>query len=202
MLLWIISVLLLNSSEVYPAARFTLYICHWSRRSASLQSSLPSFPKTTHVRIASSIAVDLSAKLTQNNSLPADLLTNRLQRATAVVTMRNFMCCSEWLECLSWSYTEFFSSARLNCHIYHHLSHRQQCWRVTSQLFQCFGDLNLNQIRLEQDPGLGGGLRTVFIKFEIIIFWFANWIQKHSGMISGNIFEDYMEAQDQIQRNI
>ena len=42
---------------------------------------------------------------------------------------------------------------------------------------------------------------AVFIKFEIIIFQFAIWIQKHSGMISGNIFEDYMEAQDQIQRN-
>ena len=26
-------------------------------------------------------------------------------------------------------------------------------------------------------------------------------MQKHSGMISCNIFEDYMEAQDQIQRN-
>ena len=32
---------------------------------------LLSFPETTHVRIASSIAVDLSAKLAQNNSLPA-----------------------------------------------------------------------------------------------------------------------------------
>ena len=113
------------------------------------------------------------------------------------------MCCSEWLECLSWSYTEF-SSAHHNFYIYHYLSRRQHCWRVTSQLFQCFGNFNLNQRRLEQDPGLGGpvgGLRTVLIKFEIIIFWFANWIQKHSGMISCNIFEDYMEAQDQIQRN-
>ena len=84
-----------------------------------------------------------------------------------------FMCCSGWLECLSWSYTEFFSSARLNFHIYHHLSNRQHCWRVTSQPFQCFGGLNLNQRRLEQDPVLRGpvrSLRTVFIKFEIIIF--------------------------------
>ena len=114
------------------------------------------------------------------------------------------MCCSEWLECHSWRYTELFSSARHNFYIYHYLCHRQHCWRVTSQLFQCFVDLNLNQRRLEQDPGLGGpagGLRAVFIKFEIIIFQFANWIQKHSGMISCNIFEDYMEAQDQIQRN-
>ena len=114
------------------------------------------------------------------------------------------MCCSEWLECLSWSYTEFFSSACHNFDIHHYLSHRQHCWRVTSQLFQCFVDLNLNQRRLEQDPGLGGpvgGLRTVFIKFNIIIFQFANWIQKHSGVLSCNIFEDYMEAQDQIQRN-
>ena len=64
-------------------------------------------------------------------------------------------------------------------------------------------DLNLNQRRLEQDPGLGGpagGLRRVFIKLEIIIVLFANWIQKHSGTMSGNIFEDYMEARDQIQR--
>ena len=101
-------------------------------------------------------------------------------------------------------FTEFFSFARHNFYIYHYLSHRQHCWRVTSQPFQCFGDLNLNQRRLEQDPGLGGpvgGLRTVFIKFEIIIFYFANWIQKHSGMISCNIFQDYMEAQDQIQGN-
>ena len=60
------------------------------------------------------------------------------------------MCCSGWLECLSWSYTEFFSSARLNFYIYHYLSHRQHCWRVTSQLFQWFGNLNLNQRRLEQ----------------------------------------------------
>ena len=65
-------------------------ICNWSRRSAaSLQSSLPNFPKTTHVRIAIGIAVNLSAKLTQSNSLPADLLTNHLLRVTAVVTMRN-----------------------------------------------------------------------------------------------------------------
>ena len=90
MLLWVNSVLLLNSSEVYPSARFTLNICHYSLRSAaSLQSSIPSFPKTTYVRIASSIAVYLSPKLTQNNSLPADLLTNRRLRVTAVVTMRN-----------------------------------------------------------------------------------------------------------------
>ena len=84
-----------------------------------------------------------------------------------------FMCCSEWLECLFWSYTEFFSSARGNFYIYHYLSHRQHCWRVTSQLFQCFVDFNLNQRTLKQDPGLGGqvgGLRTVFIKFEMIIF--------------------------------
>ena len=116
-----------------------------------------------------------------------------------------FMCCSEWLECLSWSYTEFFSSALLNFYIYHYSSHRQHCWGVTSKPFKYFGDLNLNQRRLEQDPDLGGpvgGLRTVFIKFEIINFQFASWIQKHSGMIPGNIFGDYMEAQDQIQRNV
>ena len=71
MLLWVISVLLLNSSEVYPSALFTLDIGHKSRRSAaSLQNSLLSFPQTTHVGIASSIAVDLSANLAQNNSLP------------------------------------------------------------------------------------------------------------------------------------
>ena len=93
-----------------------------------------------------------------------------------------FMCCSEWIECLSWSYNEFFSSACLNFNIYHYSSHQQHCWRVTSLLFQCFGDLNINQTRLEQDPGLGGpvsGLRTVFIKFDITIFQFANWIQKN-----------------------
>ena len=114
---------------------------------------------------------------------------------------KEFMCCSEWLKCLSMSYTEFFSSARLNFYICHYLSHRQHGW---SQQFQCFGDLNLNQRRREQDPGIGGPvgcLRTVFIKFEIILFQLANWIQKHSGKIPGNIFEDYMEAQDQIQRN-
>ena len=174
MLLCVISVLLLNSSEVYPSARFTLNICHWSRRSAaSLQSSLTSFQKTNHVRIASSIAVDLAAKLIQNNSLPAALLTKPPAESHSSCYNEEFKCCSEWLECLSLSYTEFFSSACLNFYIYHYLSHRQHCWRVTSQLFQCFGDLNLNQRRLEQDQGLGGpvgGLRTVFIKFEIIIF--------------------------------
>ena len=83
------------------------------------------------------------------------------------------MCCSEWLECLSWSYTEFFSSSRKNFYIHHYLSHRQHCWRGTGQFFQCFVDFNLNQRRFEQDPGLGGpvgGLCTVFIKLEIIIF--------------------------------
>ena len=58
--------------------------------------------------------------------------------------------------------------------------------------FQCFVDLYLNQRRLEQDPGLGGpvgGLRRVFINLEIIIFLFANWIQKHSGTMSGNILK-------------
>ena len=113
------------------------------------------------------------------------------------------ICCSEWFECLSWSYTEFFSSARLNFYFYHYLSHRQHCWRVTRQMFQCFGDLNLNQRGLEQHPGLGGpagGLRTVFIKFEIIIFKsptkyknIHEWYPQH--------FEDYMEAQDQIPRH-
>ena len=79
MLLWVISVLLLNSSEVYPSARFTLDIGHKSRRSAaSLQNSLLSFPQTTHVGIASSIAVDLSANLAQNNSLP--VLTKIIRR--------------------------------------------------------------------------------------------------------------------------
>ena len=29
-----------------------------------------------------------------------------------------FMCCPEWLECLSWSFTEFLSSARLNFYTY------------------------------------------------------------------------------------
>ena len=85
---------------------------------------------------------------------------------------KELMCCSEWLECPSWSYTEFFSSTCHNFYIYHYLSHQQHCWKVTSQIFQRFVDLNLNQRRLEQDPGLGGpvgGLRTVFIKFEIII---------------------------------
>ena len=109
------------------------------------------------------------------------------------------MCCSDWLQNLSWSYTEIFSSARLKFYIYHYLSHWQHCQR-----FLCFGDLSLNQRRLEQEPGLGspvGGLRKVFIKFEIIVFNIANWIQKHSGMISGNIFEDYIEAQDQVQRS-
>ena len=66
--------------------------------------------------------------------------------------------CSEWLECLSWSNTEFLSAC-LNLYVYLHLSNRQHCWRVTSQLFQCFGDLNLNQRRLEQDPGLRGPRR-------------------------------------------
>ena len=173
MLFWVISVLLLNSSELHPSALLTLNIYYQPGRSAaSLQSSLPSFPKTTHVHIASSIAVDLSAKLTQNNSLPAALLTNRLLSHSSCYN-EEFMCCSEWLECLSWSYTEFFSSARLNVYIYHYLSHQQHYWRVTSQLFQCFRDLNLNQKRLEQDPGLAGpvgGLRTVFIKFEIMNF--------------------------------
>ena len=101
-----ISLLLLDSSEVYPSALFTLNICHESRRSsASLQSSLPSFPKTTHVRIASSIIVDLWAKLAQNNSLPAALLTNRLQSHSSCYN-EEFMCSSEWLECLSWSYPD------------------------------------------------------------------------------------------------
>ena len=74
---------------------------------------------------------------------------------------------------------------------------------MTSQLFQCLGDLNLNQRRLEQDPGLEGpvgGLRRVFTRLKIIIFLFVNCIHKHSRMIRGNIFEDYMEAGDQIQR--
>ena len=34
----------------------------------------------------------------------------------------------------------------------------------------------------EQDQGRGGlfgGVRRAFIKLEIIIFWFADWIQKH-----------------------
>ena len=73
-----------------------------------------------------------------------------------------------------------------------------------ANFFQCFGDLNLNQRRLELDPGLGdpvGSLCKVFIKLGMIIFYFADWMQKHSGMISGNIFEDYMEARDQIQIN-
>ena len=72
-----------------------------------------------------------------------------------------------------------------------------------ANFFQCLGELHLNQRRLEQDPGLGGpvgGLRRVFIKLEIIIFQFAEWMQKYSGMISGNIFDDYMDARDQIQR--
>ena len=47
------------------------------------------FTKLLMLGIASSIAADLSAKLAQNNSLPATLLTNRLQRVTAAVTMRN-----------------------------------------------------------------------------------------------------------------
>ena len=41
-----------------------------------------------------------------------------------------------------------------------------------AKFFQCLGGLNLNQKRLEQDPGLGGpvgGLRRIFIKLEIII---------------------------------
>ena len=75
-----------------------------------------------------------------------------------------------------------------------------------ANVFQCFGDLNLNQRRLseKQGPGLGGppvgGLRRVFLQLEIVIFSFAEWMQKHSGMISGNIVEDYVEARDQIQR--
>ena len=98
MLFWVISVLLLNSSELHPSALLTLNIYYQPGRSAaSLQSSLPSFPKTTHVHIASNIAVDLSAKLTQNNSLPTALLTNRLLRVTAVVTMRNLCAApSDW----------------------------------------------------------------------------------------------------------
>ena len=205
MLLRANSVLLYKSSEVYPSALFAFNICHESCRSAaSLQSSLPIFPKTTHVWIASSIAVDLSAKLTQKQFIANSFVDKPPTESHSSCYNEEFMCCSEWLECLSWSYIELFSSARLNFYTYHYLSHLKHCWRVTSQLFQCFVDLNLNQRWLEQDPGLGGpvgGLRTVFIKLEIIIFWFANWIQKHSGMISCNIFEDYMEAQEQIQRN-
>ena len=87
MLLWVISVLHLNSSEVYHLLVSPLiYVINPVDHQ---QSSLPSFPKTTHVRIASSIALDFSAKLTQDNSLPAALLTNCLLWVTAVVSTRN-----------------------------------------------------------------------------------------------------------------
>ena len=170
MLLWVISVLLLNSSEVYPSALFTLNICHESRRSAAwLQSSLPSFPKITH----DCIAVDLSGKFSSNQLIASSFVDKPPTESHSSCYNEEFMCRSEWLECLSWSYTGFFSSARHNFYIYHYSSHRQHCWRVTSLLLQCFVDLNLNQKRLGQDAGLGspvGGPRTIFIKFKMIIF--------------------------------
>ena len=85
------------------------------------------FSKNQLVWIASSIAIDLSVNLTQNNSLPTALLTNRLIRVTAVVTIRNLCAVpSDWNAFLG-SYTEFFSPARQNFYIYRYLSHRQHC---------------------------------------------------------------------------
>ena len=171
MLLSVISVLLLNFSEIYPSARFNLNIYNWFCRSAALlQSNLSSFPKTTHVWIASSIAVDLPAKLTQN--IARSFVDKPPAESHGGCYNEEFICCSEWLACYSWRYIEVYSSTLLNFNIHHYISHWQHCWRATS-LFQYLGGLNINQRRLEQDPGLGspvGGLRRVFIKLEMIIF--------------------------------
>ena len=174
MLLWVISMLLLNSSEVYPSAIFTLDICQQSRRSAaSLQSNLPSFPKTTHFSDFQQHCCRSICQISWTQLIASSFVDKPRTESHSSLYNEEIMCCSEWLECLSWSYTEFFSSACHSFYIYHYLSHLQYCWRVTSQLFPCFVDSNLNQRRLEQDPSLGGlvgGLRTVFIKFEIFIF--------------------------------
>ena len=53
-----------------------------------LQTRLHSFPRATHFRINSSIAVDLPAKLTQNNSLPG-------ANSHSCCYIEEFKCCSE-----------------------------------------------------------------------------------------------------------
>ena len=130
--------LLLNSSELHPSALLTLNIYYQPT------SSLPSFPKTTHVHIASSIAVDLSAKLTQKNSLPAALLTNCLLRVTAVVTMRNL--------CVAPSDWNAFLGVTLNSSHLH----------VSTFIFIIIYPINNTTEEYS--------LRTVFIKFEIMNF--------------------------------
>ena len=174
MLFWVISVSLLNLSELHPSALLTLNIYYQPGRSAaSLQSSLPSFPKNYPCSYCQQHCCRFICQINSRQLVASSFVDKPPPESHSSCYDEEFMCCSEWLECLSWNYTEFFSSARLNVYIYHYLSHHQHYWRVTSQLFQCFGDLNLNQKRLEQDPGLAGpvgGLRTVFIKFEIMNF--------------------------------
>ena len=144
-----------------------------------------------------------TCQINSNNSLPAALLTNHLLRVTTVVTMRNlFATLSDdhatlgvTRKSIHLHFSTFISI------IIYPIDNTADEW--LAKFFQCLGDLNLNQRSLEQDPGLRGpvgGLRRVFIELEIIIFWFAEWIQKHSGMTPGNIFEDYMKDRDQIQR--
>ena len=83
------------------------------------------------------------------------------------------------------------------CNIHHSLSHQQYWWTATSH-FLCFMVLNPNQRRLEQDPGLLGPICVqVLLKWNY--FWMRRIDAKYSGMIPDYMFEDSMEALDQIK---
>ena len=104
-------------------------------------------------------------------------MTNCLLRVTGVATMRKlyaalsdkYATLGVTLKSVHLNFSHFISI------IIYPIDNTADEW--PTNFYRCLGGLNLNQGRLEQDPGLGcpvGGVRMVFINLEIIIFYSPN----------------------------
>ena len=80
------------------------------------------------------------------------------------------------------------------------MSHKQHYWRVVGQQIWRFLALGFYSKKTRTSPrprGPLGALCMLLIELEIIVlFVFAEWAQKDSGMLSGTC-EEYMEGRDQ-----
>ena len=104
-------------------------ICHWSRRSAaSLQSSLPSFTKTYPCSDCHQHCCKSICQINPKQLIASRFVDKPPTEGHSSCYNEEFMCCSEWLECLSRSYTEFFSSAPLNFYIIYPIYNTAEEW--------------------------------------------------------------------------
>ena len=138
MLLWVISVLLLNSSEVYPSARFTLiYIINPVDQHRHCRAVYQVFQKLLMFGLPAAL-LKIICQINSKQLIPCRFVDKSTAQSHSSCYNEEFMCCFEWLECLSSSYNEFYSSARLN-YIYHYLSIDKTAQEWPANFFSALG---------------------------------------------------------------